>query len=176
MSEQVVNEAYSGFVRCEEEREAVSEAWEASVLPLNYHRSTFLIARRRQYPGQERKGSLPRGFGGPRVIDTRSMRVHESVMCVVAVKFKRGPRPLQRRLKHIHLFRSTPVIRICKMANDWDLDRSELFRIQLWDSVKADPSVHLMQSNSTKDCQGTTHAKPAYHNLLRISPQILHRP
>jgi hypothetical protein len=29
MSEQVVNEAYSGFVRCEEEREAVSEAWEA---------------------------------------------------------------------------------------------------------------------------------------------------
>ncbi len=36
MSEQVVNEAYSGFVRCEEEREAVSEAWEASVLPLNY--------------------------------------------------------------------------------------------------------------------------------------------
>jgi hypothetical protein len=41
MSEQVVNEAYSGFVRCEEEREAVSEAWEAPILPLNYARSLF---------------------------------------------------------------------------------------------------------------------------------------
>jgi len=43
MSEQVVNEAYSGIVRREEEREAVSEAWEAPVLPLNYARSIFLI-------------------------------------------------------------------------------------------------------------------------------------
>jgi len=29
MSEQVGSEAYSGVVRCEEERKAVSEAWEA---------------------------------------------------------------------------------------------------------------------------------------------------
>ncbi len=56
MSEQVGSEAYSGVDRCHvlhgsrhcrfragEERERVSEAWEAPVLPLNYARSLFVI-------------------------------------------------------------------------------------------------------------------------------------
>ncbi len=57
MWEQVGGEAYSEVDRCHvlhgsrhrrftagEEREPVSEAWEASALPLDYARSLFLIA------------------------------------------------------------------------------------------------------------------------------------
>jgi len=43
MSEQAGNEAYSGIVRYEEEREAASEAREASLLPLNYARSLVTV-------------------------------------------------------------------------------------------------------------------------------------
>ena len=59
MPGQVRSEAYSGVdrrhvlpgslhcgFRAGEEREPVSEAWEASVLPLNYARSLFLIVLR----------------------------------------------------------------------------------------------------------------------------------
>jgi len=70
MSEQVGNEAYSGIVRYEEEREAASEAWEASVLPLNYARSLITIRLLIEPPhGVRRKNWIDRvwHFYGKRV-------------------------------------------------------------------------------------------------------------